>query len=179
MHVHMCQLALAALGDGVDDASDTLGQQAAAQAELVRQLAAALAHLQERQGELESRIDAGCTPAQQARQLQQLLPLAAELAVLLQQHWQQPEEVAAVGLELAHIAATRSCAYLQCSNVEAEGGGPAAGQGTGSMRCGACRAVWYCGTACSHAEWRVAGGGGHKRVCNALGAVRLQQRAPA
>ena len=103
----------------------TLGQQAAAPADLLRQLAAALARLQVQQGELESRMDAGCTPAQQVQQvqqLQQLLPLAAELAVLLQQHWQQPEEVAALGLELAHIAATRSCAHLQCSNVEAEGG---------------------------------------------------------
>ncbi len=35
--------------------------------------------------------------------------------------------------------------------------------------CSACRAVWYCGTACSHADWRA----GHKHVCKALGEARL------
>ncbi len=30
----------------------------------------------------------------------------------------------------------------------------------------------YCGTACSHADWRA----GHRRVCKALGAARQQQR---
>ena len=33
----------------------------------------------------------------------------------------------------------------------------------------ACRAVWYCGTTCSHADWRE---GGHRRVCKALGEAR-------
>ncbi len=33
----------------------------------------------------------------------------------------------------------------------------------------ACRAVWYCSTACSHADWRE---GGHRRMCKALGAAR-------
>ena len=99
---------------------------------------------------------------------------------LLATHAPNPSHLGTVlvGVELAQIAAARRCAYLRCSNVEAEGG-PAAGQGTGSMRCGACRAAWYCGTACSHADWRGAGGGGHQRVCKALCAVRLQQRAPA
>jgi len=36
----------------------------------------------------------------------------------------------------------------------------------------ACRAVWYCGTACSHADWRA----GHKRVCKALGAARQAEK---
>ena len=37
----------------------------------------------------------------------------------------------------------------------------------------ACRAVWYCSTACSHADWRQ---GGHRRVCRALGEVRRQAK---
>ena len=36
----------------------------------------------------------------------------------------------------------------------------------------ACRAVWYCGTACSHADWRA----GHRRVCKALGAARAAEK---
>ncbi len=35
-----------------------------------------------------------------------------------------------------------------------------------------CRAVWYCGTACSHADWRE----GHRRVCKALGAARQAEK---
>ena len=37
----------------------------------------------------------------------------------------------------------------------------------------ACRAVWYCGTACSHADWRA----GHRRVCKALAAERQATKA--
>ena len=40
----------------------------------------------------------------------------------------------------------------------------------------ACRAVWYCGTACSHADWRE---GGHRRVCKALGAARRAAKEAA
>ena len=36
----------------------------------------------------------------------------------------------------------------------------------------ACRAVWYCGTACSHADWRA----GHKRVCKALATARQAEK---
>ena len=42
--------------------------------------------------------------------------------------------------------------------------------------CSACRAVWYCGTACSHADWRE---GGHRRVCKALGAARRAAKEAA
>ncbi len=42
--------------------------------------------------------------------------------------------------------------------------------------CSACRAVWYCGTACSHADWRE---GGHRRVCKALGAARRAAKETA
>ena len=40
----------------------------------------------------------------------------------------------------------------------------------------ACHAVWYCGTACSHADWRE---GGHRRVCKALGAARRAAKEAA
>ncbi|PRW56827.1 hypothetical protein C2E21_4658 [Chlorella sorokiniana] len=95
---------------------------------------------------------------------QPLLAPAAALAPMLREHWAQPEQVAADRLALARAAAARSCAYLRCANLGGEGG-PAAGQGVGSQRCSACRAMWYCGTACSHADWRE---GGHRRVCRAL-----------
>ncbi len=42
--------------------------------------------------------------------------------------------------------------------------------------CSACRAVWYCGTACSHADWRE---GGHRRVCRALGIARQKAKEAA
>ncbi|EFN52671.1 hypothetical protein CHLNCDRAFT_138631 [Chlorella variabilis] len=101
--------------------------------------------------------------------------LQPELAATLLEHWARPEQQQQDALQLAQAAAARSCAYLRCSNVGGEGG-PAAGQGGGSQRCGACRAVWYCSTACSHADWRQ---GGHRRVCKALGAARQQQKQQA
>ncbi|PRW60632.1 ankyrin repeat and MYND domain-containing [Chlorella sorokiniana] len=111
-------------------------------------------------------------PAQQLAQLQTLLPLAMQLAEHLAAYCQQVDRQPEEQLVRARADATRSCAYLRCANVGAEGG-PSAGQGLGSMRCGACRAVWYCGTACSHADWRE---GGHRRVCKALGAERQRQK---
>ncbi|KAI3433924.1 hypothetical protein D9Q98_003726 [Chlorella vulgaris] len=86
------------------------------------------------------------------------------------QHHQQlrREPQADDALELAQAAAVRSCAYLRCANLAGEGG-PAAGQGQGSQRCSKCRVAWYCGTACSHADWRA----GHRRVCRALGPARV------
>ena len=36
-----------------------------------------------------------------------------------------------------------------------------------------CRAVRYCGTACSHADWHA----GHKHVCKALGEARASAKA--
>ena len=65
------------------------------------------------------------------------LPAAAKLADLLHQWWQpamQPERHAEAQLALAQAAATRSCAYPRCANLGGEGG-PAAGEGVGSMRC--------------------------------------------
>jgi hypothetical protein len=96
---------------------------------------------------------------------------AAQLAALVLQEWGASGEPAANRLAAAQAAAMRSCAFLACSNLEQEGG-PAAGHGKGSRRCGGCRAVWYCGTACSHADWKA----GHKRICKELAAARRQQR---
>jgi len=97
--------------------------------------------------------------------------VAVQCAALLRAHWQRPEQQAAATLELAQVAATRSCTYLRCANL-AGSGGAAAGEGEGSKRCSGCRAVWYCGTACSHADWRA----GHKRMCKVLGEARQRER---
>ena len=86
------------------------------------------------------------------------------LAEALQQCWVLPEQVAAARLEAAQALATRSCANLGLE------GGPAVGEAGGSLRCAACRSVWYCGIICSHADWWA----GHKRVCKAMAAARRQ-----
>jgi hypothetical protein len=91
----------------------------------------------------------------------------AFLTALLRHQQLRREPQPGDALELAQAAATRSCAYLRCANLAGEGG-PAAGPGTGSQRCSKCKVAWYCGTACSHADWRA----GHRRVCRALGAAR-------
>ncbi len=62
----------------------------------------------------------------------QVLPQTAQPAALAVQHLTPDPEAAQ--LELAQAAAARSCAYLCCANLGGEGG-PAAGQGVGSMRC--------------------------------------------
>jgi hypothetical protein len=104
-------------------------------------------------------LRAACTPCLQGSE-------AAAVAALLHRE-PQPGD----GLELAQAAATRSCAYLRCANLAGEGG-PAAGQGTSSLRCSKCKVAWYCGTACSHGDWRA----GHRRMCGALGAARLAEQ---
>lgn len=63
-----------------------------------------------------------------------VMPAALQLAAALLAWWRRPEQQAEAALEVAQAAAARSCAYLRCSNLVAEGG-PAAGQGEGSMRC--------------------------------------------
>ncbi len=72
---------------------------------------------------------------------EQALPAAEAAARLWRAHWQLPAQAVALRLEAARAAATRCCAYLQCSNV-GQAGGPFAGQGEGSKRCSQCRAVW-------------------------------------
>ena len=59
---------------------------------------------------------------------------ARRLAAALLAWWRRPEVQPAAALEVAQVAAARSCAYLRCANLGGEGG-PAAGQGTGSQRC--------------------------------------------
>ncbi len=71
----------------------------------------------------------------------QQLQLMKDLAELLQQVWQLPEQQEAAQLEAAQAAAARSCAYLRCANLGG-GGGPAAGQGSVSSKCSACRVAW-------------------------------------
>ena len=66
--------------------------------------------------------------------LRQLLQPAADLAALMRQYYALPAVAAERQLALAQAAAGRSCAYLRCANLGGEGG-PAAGQGVGSMRC--------------------------------------------
>jgi hypothetical protein len=102
---------------------------------------------------------------QLAAALKPLLQPAAELAALVHQHWQLPEQAAAVQVERTHAAATRSCAYAGCANLSA-------GDGSSKL-CSGCRVARYCGAECSHADWRQ---GGHRRVCKALTAARQQQR---
>ena len=77
---------------------------------------------------------ADATAAERASRLRQLLQPAAELAALMQQHLALPAVEEERTLVVARAAAARSCAYLRCANVAGEGG-PAAGQGVGSMRC--------------------------------------------
>ena len=80
-------------------------------------------------------LDESVTAQQAAVQLQQhVLPPARELAAALQAWWQRPEQQQQSQLEAAQAAARRSCAYLRCANLGGQGG-PAAGEGVGSMRC--------------------------------------------
>jgi len=62
------------------------------------------------------------------------LPPARRLAAALLAWWRRPNAQQADTLKLAQVAATRSCAYLRCANLGGEGG-PAAGQGAGSLLC--------------------------------------------
>ena len=100
--------------------------------ELQQQAATAAAGLQSHLAALQGQTTA--TPAVRAEQLQQLLPAAEGVAALASQHQALSEQAQAAQRELAFAAAGRSCAYLRCSTVQAEGGA-AAGQCTGSMRC--------------------------------------------
>jgi hypothetical protein len=110
--------------------------------------------------------------ADRADQLWHLVQPAADAVTLLHQWLKLPGTIKQQQLVASQAAAARSCAYLRCANVAGQGG-PAAGQGVGSMRCSACHAVWYCGTACSHADWRA----GHKRMCELLAAERQAAKA--
>jgi hypothetical protein len=101
---------------------------------------------------------------QLASALKPLLQPAADLAALVHQHWELPEQAAAVQVERTQAAATRSCAYSGCANLSG---------GDSSKLCSVCRVARYCGAECSHADWRQ---GGHRRVCKTLAAAQQQQR---
>ena len=68
------------------------------------------------------------------RVLHRVVPAARQLGAALLEWWALPKQAGPLRLEAAQAAAARSCAYLRCANLAADGG-PAAGQGVGSMRC--------------------------------------------
>ena len=84
---------------------------------------------------------AGWTAGRPAQLRPQQLRLIRTMAERLQQVWELPEQQEAARVQAAQVAATRSCAYLRCANL-GSGGGPAAGEGSGSSRCSACRVAW-------------------------------------
>ena len=158
---------------------EQVGWQGQAEGDAASEAAALLQDLQAAHQQLQAAHDAGIRDntlhamaalAEHARG--QMRPALARLAALLHRYWQLPSQREAAQLELAQAVATRSCAYLRCANLDG-GGGPGAGEGAGSMRCSGCRVAWYCGEACSHADWRA----GHRCVCKAVAAARRQQQA--
>ncbi|PRW56662.1 MYND finger [Chlorella sorokiniana] len=83
---------------------------------------------------------------------------------LLLQAMVLPAQLAGSRLELAQALVTLPCAYPCCASL--------GGSMERKLRCSACRVAWYCGTACSHADWRR-----HRKVCKALGEQRLAAKA--
>ena len=150
------------------DLARASGGPAAEQQQAVAQrLLEALGALEQKRSAVQSRMQAlaSNSAAQRVELLQQLLQPAAQVGAALQSYYELPEQRAAARPELARVAATRRCAYLRCNNLEAD---------SGRIRtCSACKAVRYCGTACSHADWRA----GHRRVCKLLAAEREEQAA--
>ena len=63
-----------------------------------------------------------------------VLAAARQLGAALLEWRALPEQGGPLQLKAAQAAAARSCAYLRCANLAAEGG-PAAGQGVGRLRC--------------------------------------------
>jgi hypothetical protein len=108
-----------------------------------------------------------------SQEAEKLLTAVGGMATLVEQSLESTGQAALQRLDSARAAATRSCAYLACANLAVEGG-PAAGEGKGSLRCSGCKVAWYCSTVCSHADWRA---GGHRRVCRVLAAARAAEQA--
>ena len=121
---------------------------------------------------LKAAMAPAANPVQQLQAQQSILLLARQLADTLQAWWETPDQQRQARLELAQAAALRGCAYLACPNAGA-GGALTAGAQEGASRCSGCRVVWYCDTACSHADWAA----GHRRVCKHLGAARAAAQA--
>ena len=101
---------------------------------LAAQLQAAARTLRERERQLMAAVGPDATLAEHASVLQQLQQPAADLAALLRQQAALPAVEAQRRLVVARAAAVRSCAFLGCANVGGRGG-PAAGQGEGSLLC--------------------------------------------
>ena len=105
--------------------------------ELTVQLQERRRRLQEQAGALGSAGDSSGSAKPSSAHLSglhQLMQPAAELTDLMQQYYALPAVAAEWQLSVAQAAADRSCAYLRCANLGGERG-PAAGQGSGSMRC--------------------------------------------
>lgn len=99
-------------------------------------------------------------------QLRQLLQQGAQLAAALLSYFQLPEQQEAAAVQLAQAAATRSCSYLRCAQLEARK----------SKRCRACGCARYCCHACSVLDWRH--GSHNKRTCAALAALQQEAAEP-
>ncbi|KAL4419917.1 hypothetical protein ABPG75_007015 [Micractinium tetrahymenae] len=176
-HARKLGAAYVAEPDPPADLSGAEEEAAHARENVMARMAAAMSGMQRADAAMMGGLDACHGDASAAaRAIGGMLPALAELGAALQAHWALPEQAQAAALERHGAAATRSCAYLRCANLGGVGalhrGGPAAGQGVGSKRCSACGVSYYCGTACSHADWRA---GGHKRACKLLAAQRQQQ----
>ena len=101
---------------------------------LAAQLQQAAHSLREQRREVLSGLAVGAGMAERASQLRQLLQPATDLAGLMQQWHTLPAVEEEKRVAVARAAATRSCAYLRCANVDGAGG-PAAHQGEGSKKC--------------------------------------------
>jgi hypothetical protein len=119
----------------------------------------------------QSAVDPSSQRLHTEQALQQAVSMTAAVAAQIAEVCEAGEGAAQQELKLAWAVTTRSCAYLACANLAGEGG-PAAGEGIESKRCTGCKLAWYCGTVCSHADWRA---GGHRRVCKALAAAHAAQ----
>lgn len=96
--------------------------------------AAALHELQAAHAQLAQQAASFANAGVPAHVAPQLCSALGRAAAALEAWWALPEHASAQQLEVAQVAALRSCAYMRCANVAAQGG-PAAGQGVGSMRC--------------------------------------------
>lgn len=85
---------------------------------LGRQVAAAQSRLLQ---QLEA-LRADATEQAPAAQLRQLLPAPEQVAAAFDAYCRRASQQAAARLEVAQVAARRTCAYLRCPNVQAEGG---------------------------------------------------------
>ena len=101
--------------------------------------AAASAHAREATDDLPAQLRAATQRIEQwslegLSDVQATTQLLQQAAAPMQQYYTLPAVEAERELALAQAAAGRSCAYLRCANLGGEGG-PATGQGAGSMRC--------------------------------------------